>query len=276
MENPTPQPQYFRFNDAPQESAPKQPLWRPESLKRIGIIVGVLFVLVLGGIFLTNFVKSLSGDEVQSELEAAEAEVAQRQEECEEGDEACKDQAQTEVARASGVVEACNGLEEQALLNCVTLIAMEEKNQYACNTLGGGEQTMCSDAVLLARAEAGEGMSICKDIKDSTKKTSCEALVTSSARASGDCVKYGVDQSVCDAQGVINALLAAGDFSGCAELPEEERIMCVERFSSTDADSDGLTAQEESAYGTSDQSADTDGDGYDDRTEIEAGYNPLN
>lgn len=43
----------------------------------------------------------------------------------------------------------------------------------------------------------------------------------------------------------------------------------------TDADEDGLTAYEElSTYGTSDDEKDTDGDGFDDKTEIDAGYDP--
>lgn len=276
METPTQQPQYFRFNDAPQEQAPKPPLWRPEVLKRIGIIAGAILVLIFGGIFLTNFVKNMSDSEAQNELEATEAEVVQRQADCEDGDEACKEQAQTNVARASGIVEACEGLEGDAFENCVTLIAMEEKDRDACASLETDEQTVCEDAVLLARAEDGEGMSICEEVQDASKKTSCQALVTSTARSSGDCAKYGVDESVCDAQAVLNALLEAGDFSGCSELSEENRETCIDMFVSTDADADGLTAKEEAEIGTSDQKADTDGDGYDDRTEVEAGYNPLN
>ena len=70
-------------------------------------------------------------------------------------------------------------------------------------------------------------------------------------------------------------MLAAGNFSGCAELSEEERVQCTEIFSSTDADVDGLTAQKEAELGTSDANADTDGDGYADGEEVSAGYNPL-
>lgn len=276
METPTPQPQYFRFNESPQEQAPKPPLWRPEVLKRIGLIAGVILVLVFGGVFLVNFIKNMQSGGAQSELEATEAEVAQRQADCEEGDETCKDQAQTNVARASGIVEACEGLEEDALSNCVTLIAMEEKDGEACSALEGGDRTECKDAVLLARAEDGEGLAICEGIESTAKKAACQALVTSTARASGDCAKYGVEESVCDTQEMINGFIAAGDISGCAELPEEERILCTELFSSTDADGDGLTAEREAGLGTSDQQADTDGDGYDDGTEVEAGYNPLN
>lgn len=42
-----------------------------------------------------------------------------------------------------------------------------------------------------------------------------------------------------------------------------------------DNDQDGLTNEEERAYGTNPDKADTDGDGYSDRVEIESGYNPL-
>ncbi|MFZ1626708.1 MAG: hypothetical protein WAT81_02795 [Candidatus Moraniibacteriota bacterium] len=42
-----------------------------------------------------------------------------------------------------------------------------------------------------------------------------------------------------------------------------------------DADSDGLSNEEEKIYGTDSEVADTDGDGYSDGVEIEGGFNPL-
>jgi len=42
-----------------------------------------------------------------------------------------------------------------------------------------------------------------------------------------------------------------------------------------DSDQDGLSDQEERAYGTDPQKKDTDGDGYSDLAEIQSGYNPL-
>lgn len=42
-----------------------------------------------------------------------------------------------------------------------------------------------------------------------------------------------------------------------------------------DADQDGLSAEEEKAFGTDPTNSDTDGDGYSDGVEIESGYDPL-
>jgi Bacterial TSP3 repeat len=42
-----------------------------------------------------------------------------------------------------------------------------------------------------------------------------------------------------------------------------------------DNDQDGLTNEEEKAYGTDPENSDTDGDGYSDKVEIESGYDPL-
>ena len=273
MENPSPQPQYFKFNDAPPE-APKPWFQRPEVLKRIGIAVVALLLLVGIAIFANNLIGSMNAGP-KSELEATRAEVAQRQADCDAGDEACKTQAQTEVARASGVAAACEGLETSLMENCVTLIAREQKDSSVCAMLSAEAQTTCVDAVLLARVADGEGMALCDDVTDSSKKNSCEVLVTATARSSGECAKYGVSEDVCDAQQIISDLLTAGNFSGCAELAEDERVQCAEIFSSTDTDVDGLTAQEEAEIGTSDTNADTDGDGYTDGEEVSAGYNPL-
>ncbi len=42
-----------------------------------------------------------------------------------------------------------------------------------------------------------------------------------------------------------------------------------------DSDNDGLSAARESELGTSDRKKDTDGDGYDDKTEVDGGFDPL-
>lgn len=276
MENFTPQqPQYFRFSDAPAEQqAPKPWFRRPEVLRRGGLGVGGLIVLGFVGVFGVNLYRSWTSASI-SKLEITQNEVAQRQADCDPSDKACKSQAQTSVAREAGMVEACEGLEKDEQENCVTLIAQENKDSTACSVLDGDAETTCKDSVLLARAAAGEGMSICEGMVNEGKRDSCEALVRSSALASGDCEKYGVEVTECDEQSVITALLAAGNYEGCAELAEEQRANCTDMFSSIDADADGLTAKKEAELGTSDTKADTDGDGYDDRTEIEAGYNPL-
>jgi hypothetical protein len=276
MENPIPQqPQYFRFSDTPAEQqAPKPWFRRPEVLKRGGLVAGGLVVLGFVGVFGVNLYRSWTSASI-SKLEVTQNEVAQRQADCDPSDEVCKAQAQTSVAREAGIAEACEGLEKDEQENCVTLIAQENKDSAACSALDSDAEAVCADSVLLARAADGEGMAICEGIVNEGKKYSCEALVRSTALASGDCEKYSVESSVCDERLVITTLLAAGDYEGCAELPEEERANCADMFSSTDADADGLTAQREAELGTSDTKADTDGDGYDDRTEIEAGYNPL-
>lgn len=59
---------------------------------------------------------------------------------------------------------------------------------------------------------------------------------------------------------------AWGQFS----LADENELNLFE-----DADSDGLSDQEESALGTDSNKADTDGDGYSDGIEVEGGFDPL-
>lgn len=274
MENPSSQPEYFKFNDTPPE-APKRWFQRPEVLKRIGIIVGVTLLLVGIAIFANNLIGNMNAGP-KSELEATQTEIAQRQADCAADDKVCKTRAQTEVARASGIAAACEGLENDSMENCMTLIALERKDSAACGSLLAEAQATCVDAVLLARVADGEGMALCDDVTDSSKKASCQDLVTASARSSGECGKYGVSEEVCESVDTIQQLLLTANLSGCIELTEESRVECMERFTVFDGDGDGLSVGREIELGTSDTNADTDGDGYSDGEEVLAGYNPLN
>lgn len=60
--------------------------------------------------------------------------------------------------------------------------------------------------------------------------------------------------------------------AACAVTPDDDKNG---GDGPVDADGDGLTAEEETAYGTSDDAADTDGDGYSDKDEIDGGYSPT-
>ena len=273
MENPSSQPQYFRFNDTPPE-APKRWFQRPEILRRVGAIVVVMLLLIGVGIFVNNLLKSMNGKQ-RSELEATRAEVVQRQADCGADEEVCRAQAQTEVARSVGIKEACVGLSEKYLQNCIAMIALQGKDASSCEMLDGEKRISCIDAVLLARAVDGEGVALCDSVNDASKKNSCNAIVTATARFSGDCKKYGIAEEVCEAQRRIEELLSAANFGGCAELGEEERVECIEAFTVFDGDGDGISVGREIELGTSDANADTDGDGYPDGEEVIAGYNPL-
>lgn len=54
-----------------------------------------------------------------------------------------------------------------------------------------------------------------------------------------------------------------------------EVFFSVEGAKITDEDEDGLTAFDENTYGTNDKSTDTDHDGFNDKIEIDGGYNPV-
>lgn len=53
------------------------------------------------------------------------------------------------------------------------------------------------------------------------------------------------------------------------------KTISIEGAKLIDADGDGLTLYEETRYETSDEMEDTDGDGFSDKAEIDAGYDPL-
>ena len=272
MPDSQPTPQFFAYEEKP---APKTPWYRqPKNLRLAGIIGGGVLVLIFAGVLLWNIVASRTSGP-RSALEAAQNEVAQRQADCEEGDQACKTQAQTEVARASGEAKACEGLDEKNKTNCVSLIAREKKDAKVCDELGGEDKTSCKDGVLLLVAQDGGTMAACDAITSMSLKASCQAEVKYRARAEGKCAELGVNENECDIAAKLEAIYAATDMDACLELAADDRDECLEYFTTFDIDEDGLRADEESTAGTSDRNADTDGDGYTDKEEIDSGHDPL-
>ncbi len=265
-------PQFFSF----QEEPPKPQAWyrNPQIIKKILLIGGIFIAVLFLGLFLYNVIKNRGGN-AQSALDATKQEITARQAECEQGNESCMTQTQADIARVAGQAEACEGLNDAKKENCVTLIAKDKKDSTLCGELSAEAKTRCADAVALRRAADGEGMSVCDDIVDASLKSACTAQVESTARAKGNCAELGVDEGVCDTRAQLEAIYVAGNMAACAELEQSLREECLDYFTSIDADGDGLRADEEAKIGASDRLADTDGDGYDDGTEVRSGYDPL-
>lgn len=191
-----------------------------------------------------------------------------------EDPEACEDQARADAARTTGQTAVCDGLDDGSLMDCITLIAMDNADPSLCSALSGADETTCIDAATLRRAKKNGDYGLCASIQNEEKKAACQAQLVKVVIENNECQKYGISDAVCDYPSALAAVVASGDPSGCNQF-DDSKSNCEDMFSSLDQDADGLSLLEEYKLGTSDTAADTDGDGYTDSQEVASGHDPL-
>lgn len=188
---------------------------------------------------------------------------------------ACEARARTNAATTTGETSVCKGLEDAELTNCVSLIASKAADPAKCSMLSGSDQTACQDAATLLAARKANDYGMCGTIVGAETKAACQAQLIGVVIANGECDKYGVDSATCEYPARLAAVIAAGDPNGCKQFSTDDQAACDDMFTSLDQDGDGLTLLAEYKLGTSDTAADTDGDGYTDRQEVDSGHDPL-
>lgn len=249
------------------------PLWRQKHFWFVAGASGLVacFILVVAVYAINSY--RVSSLRAKAQLSVAIEEAVSS---CSTEDVSCANGMRTSTARTRGDVGGCNGIAEpQAFANCVSLVALDSGDVAACDALSGEMQTMCRDQVILRVTAVSGVLSDCERIEQQTLRTACVARVTQRARDTHGCEALGVDAAVCSAQVTIDEILARGDYAECQQFSAEERERCEDAFQATDADVDGMNAYDEYMAGTSDQLADTDGDGYADLQEIRTGHDPL-
>jgi hypothetical protein len=260
---PTPQPVFYSVTP---ETPPPPPPWYKRRQVVVFAACLILAALVLGlvAVFAANIFKSnrLAKQEAEDKAKQVEQMI-------ESGT------SQSEAARQAAFVEGCKGLSGEAYTNCVSLIAFDSGNSAVCTNLSGADKTACEDGATLVKAKAGKDYKACDAITDEILRNSCQAALRTQAAAADDCAGYGVPLEYCDTQKAIEAAIASGNPASCDALAEDARGICADLFTSIDADKDGLSLAEEYQIGTSDQKADTDGDGYTDGEEVISGHDPL-
>ncbi|MCR4311766.1 MAG: hypothetical protein NUV56_00620 [Candidatus Uhrbacteria bacterium] len=258
--------------------APAPAPWfrRRDVLVRLGIGVGSVVVVVLVVLYIYRVVTFNAADEAKET--ATQALLSEAEARCADADdpEACMDEARTDTAEATGSSLACKGLEGQELKNCAQLIAIDEADIEACAVIDDdADRTDCEDAATLMKAETDGDYALCASIISSDLKTSCEDQLTGVVIAAGECETYGISAAKCSFQADLDAVVMAGNPTACTSFVGDDRVACESAFASADADGDGLSRLEEYQLGTSDDTADTDGDGYTDGQEVASGHDPL-
>ncbi|MCH8049219.1 hypothetical protein IH979_00735 [Patescibacteria group bacterium] len=285
------------------EGEPKKPGFSKKQLMIVGIVVGILIVLVLVAIFVSNALRQRRAIQVEEErvLQEVEENMIDAFAECEDAEdvERCKEMVRTRLAREMGEAVVCQGLEGQMYKNCVELIAFDNLDESVCEFLSSEEASACKDSVYSRQASAAKDYSLCGKISEEEKRANCEAILLPHVISQDACEAFGVDLSVCEGAQNVGNVVDAGDPSGCATFADDIlRQECDEAFETIDMDKDGLILGEEFEAGTSDDNPDsdgdglsdgdevyvyetdplnpdTDGDGFPDGVEVEGGYDPL-
>ncbi len=266
------EPQYFTPGLPPEPPKKWLQVRRNQLLLGGGLVVGgAVFALIV--IFIINSIHSAGPNSVanvQDRINQAVADCSKEQDPI-----ACAARTQSTLARQAAAPGACTGLADAAYNNCVNLIARDTKDIKTCDSLSGDAKSGCQDMVTFLLAVAAKDYNLCAGIHEAVRHDSCQAQILPSILQAGTCSTYGIAQDQCDQQAAMDAAINVGNPTGCDTLNTDFATQCHDIFDSIDADHDGLTLAEEFKYGTSDQKADTDGDGYDDGVEIANGHDPL-
>lgn len=244
--------------------------------RRVHLLVAgaaVLVVLVLLGVYVVNTLRQQrSADEVLVAGMLAELAMC-----ADEADHAtCEERIRERYAERSGSAEFCAGLNEADLKNCVIRAAKSSNNLAACEALSGEARDDCRDLILIIQANATPSFALCEQIASDEYRQACVGGVTVAAVQSGNCASFGVEQALCDAREQMLAVAETGTRADCLALDDQGLIeRCLDARNKRDRDGDGLTLRDEARYGTSDETVDSDGDGYADDVEVAGGYDPT-
>lgn len=180
-------------------------------------------------------------------------------------------------AAAKGDQSSCQKItDSQSQAACYIKAAVAAVDITRCQELQSESyQNSCSNQVKLAAIIKDGTVKDCADLSDQITNRLCLNELTRLAKESGDCAKYGIDQSVCDQSAALKSAINSNDPKSCQTLESASRQSCLKIFDNRDDDSDGLSALKESEIGTSDTNSDTDGDSFSDQVEYSSGYNPL-
>lgn len=268
--------QNTQFYDWNPGEMPQSPKWWQS--KRLQIILGGVVLLIVIGFILAGILVRRGGSSSMRIQEEANGIISRESSECDSAsdNEACLSALRTRTARSLGAVAVCEGLTEDEYYNCVLLIAQEQKTLQSCDVLKNSEKQNCLDAITLIIANEKQDYGLCHTIVSEELKEACEQLTLGAVIAGNACATFGISELVCEDEKRYRDILASGTILDCVNLQRESsRENCEEMFRGIDSDDDGLSdADEVLIHRTDPRNPDTDGDGYDDGEEIDAGFNP--
>jgi len=271
-----------------------------DSLDMRRIIIIVLPVVLLLGTLtaVVLFVRSRGGAPALTEggvvppsgetIERARSALEQALEAC-AGDSDCVTETTRRYAILSQAAELCRGIEDSTKRDsCLDDVAFRQLEPAICDQITDeGRLGLCRDNIVVALTLEVGDLAGCGKVKalnllenclrrllaNSSDQSRCQGLSDQAGEMCGALVIMNQaaeknDSSLCD------QIADLGLRSVCAGGGEDEGLEPFE-FVPLDSDEDGLSDQDERHYGTNRLDPDTDGDGFDDGTEVKNGFNPL-
>jgi hypothetical protein len=179
----------------------------------------------------------------------------------------------------------CKLVAGDGVVECVKQYAYDKLDPSACGVLSGSEKESCFNHAQYSFASSKGDIGLCGPITQSDLKEICINELGFRYAIENRCDQAGAFQNACqqivDDRTAIAKQIGAGlcepfltaDPERGADSPQY--VTCLDVLDSVDLDGDGLVIRQEIKTGTDNQNRDTDGDGFDDGTEVRGGYNPL-
>lgn len=199
---------------------------------------------------------------------------------------ACQDKAFGSLAVSSGDAANCLKASRQDDADlCVYQVATAAGDSAACDLIVSEKsRKSCQERIVGAKAREEAEADSCLGITNEFSRKDCLISVFADFDSAGGCDT--IDDSVREfCQGVlaVRARYIQDDKSLCVPIADEGlRGYCdgsqeyfINFIRKFDKDGDGLALWQEEIIGSSDANADSDGDGYDDHTELVNGYSLL-
>ena len=231
--------------------------WKPVAIGAAGLVVVIVLIVVI--------VRWVKGDAQMEALEEiVQEQVSDSIDRCESAldPEDCRQAEITDLAAEHESVETCELLETvEERDNCYWAVARAASDASYCSAISVSEDAERCTAGIEARTATRE---------DPLSVSNCEERAP---ELCDDLRLYAQAKATLDA--LLCQEIVDGDMRENCKETVSDKLALMQAKEEADLDEDGITAAQETTYGTDPENPDTDEDGYLDGAEVSAGYNPL-
>ena len=177
---------------------------------------------------------------------------------------------------AKGDMSGCEDLSSAEMDNCKYYFSVYKNQDGLCGDIEISSMKLdCYKKLIFNGLE--EKVKACNSEAALDAKINCFNGIFWGNETASSCEMFADDsiRQIC-ADSVNLRIILETNKNNCSEIKNTDlKTFCDQYFIPGDFDKDGLFDAEESTIGTNPYFADTDGDGYNDKEEIDKGYNPC-